>query len=42
MAEHSPLGRKGRPDEIADAVWWLIPPEASFVTGSDIGVAARL
>ena len=41
-AEHSPLGRKGRPGEIADAVSWLVSPEASFVTGSDISVTGGL
>ncbi|HEX4656130.1 MAG TPA: SDR family oxidoreductase [Streptosporangiaceae bacterium] len=42
MAAHTPLGRMGRPDEIAAAVSWLISPEASFVTGSDITVAGGL
>jgi len=37
-AEHGPLGRMGRPGEIANAVAWLISPEASFLTGSDIEV----
>jgi NAD(P)-dependent dehydrogenase (short-subunit alcohol dehydrogenase family) len=40
--QQSPLGRIGRPDEIAAAVSWLISPEASYVTGSDITVAGGL
>lgn len=39
---HGPLGRLGRPDEIAAAVSWLISPEASFVTGTDIAVSGGL
>ncbi len=41
-AKRSPLGRMGRPDEIAATVSWLISPEASFVTGSDISVSGGL
>ena len=39
---HSPLGRLGRPEEIAAAVSWLVSPEASYVTGSDIAVSGGL
>jgi NAD(P)-dependent dehydrogenase (short-subunit alcohol dehydrogenase family) len=39
---HGPLGRIGRPDEIAAAVSWLVSPEASYVTGTDISVTGGL
>ncbi|HUC21534.1 MAG TPA: SDR family oxidoreductase [Streptosporangiaceae bacterium] len=42
MGEHSPVARIGRPDEVAAAVSWLISPEASYVTGSDITVSGGL
>jgi NAD(P)-dependent dehydrogenase (short-subunit alcohol dehydrogenase family) len=42
VAARSPLGRIGRPDEIAATVSWLISPAASFVTGSDITVSGGL
>jgi NAD(P)-dependent dehydrogenase (short-subunit alcohol dehydrogenase family) len=42
VAADSPLGRMGRPEEIANAVSWLLSPEASFVTGSDIAVSGGL
>jgi NAD(P)-dependent dehydrogenase (short-subunit alcohol dehydrogenase family) len=41
-AEHTPLARMGRPSEIAATVSWLISPEASYVTGSDITVSGGL
>jgi NAD(P)-dependent dehydrogenase (short-subunit alcohol dehydrogenase family) len=33
-----PMGRKGRPEEIADAVLWLCSEKASFVTGQSLTV----
>ena len=33
-----PLGRDGRPEEIADAVLWLCSDRASFVVGQSISV----
>jgi len=40
-----PLGRLGRPEEIAAAIVWLLSPEASYVTGAhlvcDGGLMAR-
>jgi len=44
MGRRSPMGRLGEPDEIAEAVVWLLSDAARFVTGSclaaDGGVAA--
>jgi NAD(P)-dependent dehydrogenase (short-subunit alcohol dehydrogenase family) len=42
IGQQSPLGRIGQPDEIAAAVSWLISPEASYVTGTDIAVTGGL
>ena len=42
IVEQSPLGRIGQPEEIAAAVSWLVSPEASYVTGSDITVSGGL
>ena len=33
-----PLGRAGQPEEIAEAVVWLLSPAASYVNGSVVEV----
>jgi NAD(P)-dependent dehydrogenase (short-subunit alcohol dehydrogenase family) len=42
LGKRAPLGRLGQPNEIAATVSWLVSPEASFVTGSDITVSGGL
>lgn len=36
--EGIPLGRLGRPDEVAAAILWLLSSEASYVTGANLDV----
>lgn len=31
-----PIGRTGRPSDIADAVWFLVSPQSGFMTGADL------
>lgn len=38
-AEAIPLGRFGTPDEVAEAIVWLLSPAASYVTGTILDVA---
>lgn len=38
MRQHTPLGRLGRPEEIAEAYVWLASSSASFVTGTVLSV----
>lgn len=37
-----PLGRIGRPEEIADAICWLLSPASGWVTGQTIGMDGGL
>lgn len=38
LAEETPLGRIGTPDEVARAIGFLCAPDASFITGQVLGV----
>lgn len=37
-----PIGRLGQPEEIADAVTFLLSPRAAYITGQDLGVDGGL
>jgi 3-oxoacyl-[acyl-carrier protein] reductase len=38
MVDHTPLGRMGKPDDVANAYLWLASDAASFVSGAVLGV----
>lgn len=42
FAKQAPLGRIGQPEDIAATVSWLLSPESSFVTGTDITVSGGI
>ena len=42
VANRHPLGRIGRPDEVAQAILWLSSHDASFVTATDLEVDGGL
>lgn len=42
LAEETPLGRLGTPDDVAEAVWFLASDAASFITGQDLSVSGGL
>jgi NAD(P)-dependent dehydrogenase (short-subunit alcohol dehydrogenase family) len=42
VAPNIPMGRVGRPEEIAEAIVWLLSPAASYMTGNTLQCAGGL
>ena len=42
IVEHTPLGRLGRPEEVAEAYYWLASDAASFISGTVLNVDGGL
>lgn len=42
LADKIPMGRGGKPEEVAEAIYWLASDSASFVTGTFIDVTGGL
>jgi NAD(P)-dependent dehydrogenase (short-subunit alcohol dehydrogenase family) len=42
VAAHIPLGRPGRPEEIADVISWLLSDTSSYVTGAVVNASGGL
>jgi 3-oxoacyl-[acyl-carrier protein] reductase len=37
-----PLGRKGQPEEVAEAITFLLSPKSSYITGSIVQVTGGM